>query len=129
MDLTNNNRPVIVYDGQCPVCSRYVRYLRFADAVGEPKLIDARQHPDRVAILNQQGINLDQGMAFILNGQMYAGADAIHAMALCSTQSTIFNKVNAWIFRSPRISRALYPILRFFRNLLLLVLRRGKING
>lgn len=129
MDLTKGNQTVIVYDGECPVCSRYVSYLRLADAVGEPKLIDARQNAEVVAALSQEGINLDYGMIFMLNGRIYAGADAIHAMALCSTRSTTFNKINAWVFQSPRVSRALYPTLRFLRNLLLVILGKKKING
>lgn len=128
MNIDSGNKPVIVYDGECPVCSRYVSYLRLTGTVGEPKLIDARQDAEIVIALSQKGINLDQGMVFILNGKIYAGADAVHAMALCSTRSTTFNKINAWIFQSLRVSRALYPLLRFLRNCLLVILRKKKIN-
>lgn len=129
MAITSGNQAVVIYDGACPVCSRYVSYLRLADAVGKPKLIDARQDADLAAALMREGINLDQGMVFILNGKMYAGADAVHAMALCSTPSTTFNKINAWIFQTPQVSRALYPVLKFLRNCLLFILGKKKINS
>ena len=32
----------IIYDGQCPFCSRYVRLVRLRDSLGQVELVDAR---------------------------------------------------------------------------------------
>ena len=60
---------------------------------------------------------------------LYYGCDAINALALLSSRSGIFNRVAFWVFRSRRVSRALYPALRACRNLLLRMLRRTRINN
>ena len=79
--------------------------------------------------ITKQGLDIDQGMVLKIDEQLYYGSDAIHALALISSQSGIFNRFNYWIFRSKRISRLLYPVLRFFRNLLLKLLNKTKINN
>ncbi|CAN0407117.1 unnamed protein product, partial [Scytosiphon promiscuus] len=40
---------VIVYDGECPFCSQYVKMLRIHESVGTVRLIDARSS-DETAI-------------------------------------------------------------------------------
>ena len=75
------------------------------------------------------GLDIDQGMVVKMNDQIYYGADAIHALALISSRSGLFNRLNYWAFRSKTVSRFLYPLLRSCRNLLLKILRRTKINN
>jgi predicted DCC family thiol-disulfide oxidoreductase YuxK len=36
----------LVYDSECPVCKTYCKYIRIRDAVGNLRLVDARQHGD-----------------------------------------------------------------------------------
>jgi hypothetical protein len=80
-------------------------------------------------MINARGLDIDQGMVLKLDDQLYCGADAIHALALLSTDSGIFNRLNYWLFRSAWLSRLLYPVLRALRNLLLKLLGRRKINN
>ena len=75
------------------------------------------------------GLDIDQGMVLKMGGTIYYGSDAIHALALIGSPSSIFNRVNYWIFRSQTLSRIFYPILRLFRNLLLKILGKTKINN
>jgi predicted DCC family thiol-disulfide oxidoreductase YuxK len=119
---------LIVYDGQCPVCSRYVRMMRLRQSLGHVKLIDARQGGPAVAEIYAAGLDLDEGMALKLGDRWYHGDECVHMLALLSTPSTFFNKVNGAVFRSRPAAKILYPILRAGRNLALLVLGRGKIH-
>jgi hypothetical protein len=48
---------------------------------------------------------------------------------LISSRSGVFNHINFWVFKSKTISKWTYPILRFFRNLLLKILGKTKINN
>jgi hypothetical protein len=75
------------------------------------------------------GLDIDQGMVLKMGSAIYYGADAIHILSLIGNPSGIFNRVNYWAFRSKTVSRMLYPILRFFRNLLLKMLGKTKINN
>jgi predicted DCC family thiol-disulfide oxidoreductase YuxK len=119
---------VIVYDGQCPFCSRYVKLVRLRESLGHVELIDARQGNPVVAEIDAAGLDLDEGMALKFGGRWYHGDECIHMLALLSTPSTVFNKLNGAVFRYRPAAKFFYPILRASRNLALLVLGRGKIQ-
>lgn len=119
----------LIYDAQCPACSHYARLVRIKKELGELVFIDAREvTPFRLEI-DRRGWNLDEGMVLKIGDQMAYGEDALHQLALMSSRSGVFNRLNFWIFRSARISQRIYPILRTGRNLLLLLLRKSKINN
>lgn len=75
------------------------------------------------------GLDIDQGIVLKMDEGLYYGSDAIHALALMSSRAGFFNRINAAVFRSRRLSAVLYPLLRFFRNLLLKALRKPKVNN
>jgi predicted DCC family thiol-disulfide oxidoreductase YuxK len=118
----------IVYDGQCPFCSRYVQLVRLRETLGQVKLVDAREGGPQVEEVRKAGLDLDEGMVLKLDGRLYHGAECIHTLALLSTGSTWFNRINAAMFRSRAASRLLYPVLRTGRNAVLRMLGRSKLN-
>lgn len=119
---------VVVYDGECPFCSRYVGLLRLRAAVGALRLVDARQGGPEVDGLRRAGYDLNQGMAALFGGRVYHGADCLHLLALLSTESGWFNRLNGALFKSARLARLLYPVLRAGRNLTLRLLGRRRIG-
>lgn len=119
---------IIIYDGDCPFCSRYVTMLRLRETLGTIRLVDAREGGPEVDEALARGLDLDEGMALRLNGVYYHGDECIHRLALLSSPSGLFNRVNAAIFRSERLSRLLYPVLRSGRNTALLLLGRKKMG-
>ena len=118
----------IVYDGQCPFCSRYVQLVRLRETLGQIGLFDAREGGPQVEEARRAGLDLDEGMVLKLDGRLYHGAECIHMLALLSTPSSWFNRVNAAMFRSRTASRLLYPVLRAGRNIVLRMLGRSKLN-
>ncbi len=120
---------VLVYDKECPACDNYCRMVRIRESIGQLKIINARNASEFVDKITEKGLDIDQGMVLFLHGQMYYGADAIHALALISSRSGVFNRMNYWIFKSEKISRVFYPVLRFCRNILLKILCKTKINN
>ena len=119
---------LLVYDKECPACDNYCQFVRIRDSAGTLKIVDARENSEVMDEITDQGLDIDQGMVLKMGGQLYYGSDSIHALALISTQSGIFNRLNYWLFRSKAISKCLYPILRFCRHLLLKTLGKPKIN-
>lgn len=117
----------IVYDGECPFCSRYVEIVRLREAVGHVRLVDARHDGPEVAEARRRGLDLNVGMLAIVGGRYYHGAEAVNVLAMLSTRSGLVNRLIAAAFRSPMRARLLYPILRFGRDATLVLLRRQPI--
>ncbi len=113
---------LVIYDGACPFCRRYVRLLRLREAAGPVTLLSARDADPRIVQYQQQGFDLDQGMLVVMDGVVHVGAEAMRVLALCSTPVGWFNRCNRWIFSSVRWSRRLYPLLRAGRAVALRLL-------
>ena len=112
----------VVYDGDCPFCRNYVRLSNLRASGTSVELVNAREKGPIALECAERGFDLDEGMVVILEGRFYHGGDAVNRIALISSPSGIFNRVNRWIFRHPGLSRLLYPGLRACRNLTLRIL-------
>lgn len=102
----------IVYDGQCPFCSRYVQLVRLRERFSV-SLIDARAERERAA---GYGLDLNEGMIVDLDGAVYHGAAAV---ALLSRLARAPGPLSL-----PGVAKVAYPVMRFVRNLTLRVLGR-----
>lgn len=123
-----SNPPIyVIYDGDCPFCSAYVKMVRLREAAGKVELLNAREPHPIVDEVVAAGFNLDEGMALKIGDEILHGDAVIHRLALMTGPSSIFNRLNWWIFRSPTRSRLLYPWMRGGRNLALRLLGRRKL--
>lgn len=124
------SRPTLVYDGECPFCANYVRLLHLRERFPDLQLLDARLNRDHPALrqLNARGLRVDEGMALLSGDRIYHGADSIHALTEFGRPDGAFGRINNWVFRSPRRSAFLYPLLRGGRNLVLRLLGRKKLG-
>jgi predicted DCC family thiol-disulfide oxidoreductase YuxK len=120
---------LLVYDRECPVCDAYCRMVRIRESVGVLRLVNARDASGVMDEITAKGLDIDEGMVLKFGNTLYYGADAIHVLSLMSSRSGVFNRLTYWIFRSKRLSTILYPLFRFFRNLLLKLLRKSRINN
>ena len=125
----NQNEIFLVYDKECPVCNYYCQVIRVNETVGKLKIINARDSSKIMDEITALGLDIDQGMVIKMGSKLYYGSDAIHALALISSRSGVFNRFNYWIFKSKIRSKIFYPILRSCRNLLLKILSVSKINN
>jgi len=120
---------LLVYDRECPVCDAYCRMVRIRESVGALRLVNARDASGIMSEITAKGLDIDEGMVLKFGNTLYYGADAIHVLSLMSSRSGAFNRLTYWIFRSKSRSTILYPLFRFFRNLLLKLLRKSRINN
>lgn len=120
---------LLVYDRECPACNAYCQVVNIRESVGDLRIVNARENSEVMDEITSKGLDIDQGMVLKMGGQLYYGADAIHALALIGSRSGIFNRMNYWMFKSKIVSSVLYPILRLCRNLLLKILGKTKINN
>lgn len=119
---------LIVYDGECPFCSRFVTLYKAKAVVGRIDLIDAREDHPAVRRVKALGYDLDEGMAVLWDGRIYHGADAINFMAMVGAEGDLFNKLNKLIFRVKPLARFLYPFMVAGRNATLKLLGRKLIR-
>ena len=125
----SNRRILLVYDKECPACDYYCHIVNIRDSVGELVLVDARESSDIMAEISELGLDIDQGMVLRIDNSLYYGPDAIHMLALIGSKSGLFNRLNYLFFGSKTLSKIFYPLFKFFRNLLLKLLGKSKINN
>lgn len=118
----------IYYDGDCPFCRQYTQLLRLREQVGQVNLIDVRKDSVARDMLFAAGLDLDQGMALDLNGELFWGADAVHRLSLLSTDATWFNKLNTQVFNRRPIAALLYPLMRAGRSIFFFATGRQRIR-
>jgi len=118
---------VLVYDGECPICSAYCKALALRQLDPGFQVVNAREPHPIVREINRLGLDLDEGFVLKIDGDFYHGADAINRLALIATNTSMFNRINYYIFRSRFLSRLLYPVLRIGRNTILILLGKTKI--
>ncbi len=125
----NTREVYLVYDHECPVCDAYCDRVQIRASAGTLRRVDAREPGPLMDEITARGLDIDQGMVLKVGGSLYYGSEAIHELSVLSGQSDVFNGLNYWTFRSERLARLLYPVLRSLRNLLLKFLRKTKINN
>lgn len=126
---TKKSEIKIIYDGECPLCQNYVRLVKLRENIEDVQLIDARTNPDYVTAMNEKGLNIDQGMLVIYGDTLYYGADAMYILSMLTDTKSWINAFIAFFFKHKILARAFYPICKAFRNAVLFLLRRTKINA
>jgi predicted DCC family thiol-disulfide oxidoreductase YuxK len=119
----------LVYDKECPVCDFYCKRIDVGQSAGQLLRINARDDSEIMEEITALGLDIDEGMVVRIGDELHYGADAIHALALLSSGNGLVNAMSKRIFASRRMSRALYPLFKFTRNMLLKVLRRTRVNN
>ena len=118
----------LLYDGECPLCSRYVRMMRLQECLSDFQLRDARTAQDLVSEHRKAGREINDGMILAVNGAYYYGSEALTAITRMTTPISAFNKFSARLFASPARAQSLYPLMVMGRKLLLIGLGRTGIG-
>lgn len=109
----------LIYDGECPLCKNYARYLDVRDAVGDLVLVNAREGGDMVQEVIDLSYDLNEGMVLKIHGRYYGGSDALHMLALLSGRRGFFSVANRILFTSPGTAWMMYPLLKLGRRIAL----------
>lgn len=119
----------IVYDGDCPLCARYVRHMRLQQSAGPVQLVNAREFPELVRTYAGKGCSLEEGMVAEYGGRTYHGADCVHLLSVLSAREGWVNRCSAYVLRHRRVAGVVYPLLKAGRSLLLRLLCIPKIES
>ncbi|MEM7762546.1 MAG: DCC1-like thiol-disulfide oxidoreductase family protein [Pseudomonadota bacterium] len=127
MSKTETVHNYLVYDGECPLCSRYVQMVTLRRQVGEIGLINAREDHPLVAKVIAQGYDLNEGIVWLEQDRIYFADAAMHRISQLSDGRGLFNRLNGVMFRKENIARLVYPLLKAGRGLLLRLMGRKPI--
>jgi len=119
--------PWLVYDGDCPFCSRYADYVETLAAVPGLKLISARAPCPEVVAALAAGFDLDRVMVLRLEGRWLAGEAAMAELAGRARRHRLWNRLYARLLTLPLFGAAFYRALVAGRLLTLRLLGRGRI--
>ncbi|NEO17474.1 MULTISPECIES: DCC1-like thiol-disulfide oxidoreductase family protein [unclassified Moorena] len=117
----------IVYDGDCPFCTEFVKLIKIREKIRSIDIVNARESPVLRDRLARSGYDLNEGMAVIIDDHdVLFGADAVTALAAWSEDMSTFKRIVFSIMRKKNIMRRIYPVLRFGRNITLFALGRKR---
>lgn len=125
---TSSNNDYLLYDGECPFCTAYVKMQRLREAGVNLSILDARSNPQLVAEELRQGRDVNEGMILRIGDATYFGGDVMFQLSLMSGNSSGINRLFVRVFSNQKMARTLYPLLKFGRGLLLFILGRKKID-
>lgn len=117
----------IIYDGECPFCSAFVRMVRLQQRVGSVALIDARSGNPLVTKAQENGCDLNRGMVVIWQTRLFHGAEAMHLLTVL-TEGGVAGALQRLLFGTPARAARVYPLLAAGRRALLFVLGRRPIR-
>lgn len=126
--MTNDPRLTVVYDGECPFCSNYVRLMALRRSVGPVALIDARAGGPLVEDIRQLGYDLDAGMVVRYGSKIYFGADALVLLSQLTEDQSAIGRITARLLRRPARARFLYPLMKLGRRATLALFGRSLIG-
>ena len=119
----------LVYDQECPVCDFYCKRIDVRQSAGQLLYITARDDSEIMDEMTARGLEMEEGRVVRVGDELHYGADAIHELALLSSGKGFVNAMSRLTFGSRHMSRALYPLFRLARNMLLKVLGRTRVNN
>jgi predicted DCC family thiol-disulfide oxidoreductase YuxK len=110
-----------IYDGDCPICTHAALAFKIRQHHGQLLTLNARDnlcHP-LIQQINEQQIDLDEGMVIYAHGKFYHGAAALRLMASYGRIQNPFMFILKSLYGSKTLTRLTYPWLRGLRNYLL----------
>lgn len=114
----------LFYDGECPFCTQYSELIKVRDQLGQFDIISLREDQESAQEFRDLGLDLEQGFVFRYDGKIYHGAEAMQMLATSTKQSNDpLLKLNHVLFGHRKLSRLLYPVLRFGRSIALFILK------
>ncbi len=113
----------ILYDGDCPFCSHYVKML-WLQKNFDCRLQNAREHLDLVEKFRAQGMEVSDGFIVTLHGRALHGADALSLLSRLSESDRVLNRTLTVAFRNRHFARLSYPIMKAGRLVVLKLLGR-----
>ena len=127
LELTRQ-RPILIYDGDCPFCRNYIAFLRLRTRFPDLELLNAREIPDAVNALRAKGFEINDSMILLEKDNVYWGSIVIQYLARLPDRNSAFTKINRMMLGHPFLAKSLYPILVRLRKFYFKLFRKQLIE-
>lgn len=117
--MENRSSITVVYDGECPLCSRFAMMIRLREQFGQVRLVDARQAHDPLVARLRRTYRLDDGFVVLHEDREYYGAAAMRFLAAATEEKGGTSRLLRAFFRPQGTGSGLYQVLVRGRKLLL----------
>jgi predicted DCC family thiol-disulfide oxidoreductase YuxK len=114
----------VIYDGECPFCTAFVKMARLREAFGEVRLIDARAKDAPLISALRAKYRLDDGFVVVHGGKEYYGPAALEFLSLATADSGWARFLMKLPLFRGRFGQVVYPMLVRGRKLALKLLGR-----
>lgn len=118
----------VIYDGACPFCTAYTKLVQLRESVGTVRLVNARELDPTFLDRLRDSYNVDDGMIFAHEGRIYHGNDAVNRLALLSSDNNVLRRLSSAVLAKPAAAAAIYPFLRFGRNMAIALRGVGRLH-
>jgi len=114
---------VLVYDGECPLCSQSAKAVRLTLRAGKLILVNARTETDHpiMAQIKARHLDLNKGIVVEYKKRIYFAANALSLIAELSDPADPFNYICVLLFKARPMAKFFYPFLRILRDLSLMI--------
>ncbi len=119
VDLTKNDRLVLLYDQACPLCSQLALRYGIEKHFGPVVLLDARKQPCVAEVCKRAGFDLNEGVLVSHAGNLFFGHQALSYLNQVGSLQGWVGSIMAIFLRRPVFSRIAYPLLKTMRSVLL----------
>lgn len=118
---------LVIYDGQCPVCTSFVTRTQVLALGSSIRLVDARHSPGLVAGLRQAGFDLNATFLVATSQDIFVGSEAMSSLSRLDYTSKRWAYLLTATFGDGRRREWLYRLLTRLRRALLLLLGRAPL--
>ena len=121
-----DSKATLLYDGQCPLCSAYGRYVA-AHRTSPVELVDARNRPEMARELRDKGFDINCGMVLLTPDGTFQGKQAIQAISPMISHRGPSGAALRLVVRIPGLATIIYPTIKWLRLISLRLLRRDPV--
>lgn len=109
----------IVYDGECPFCSRFAALVALRERFGTVTLVDARDQTNPLIQRLRAAYKLDDGFVVLHDGREYYGDAAMRFLSGASSEHGVAPRLLRVFFRADGHGAGFYRWLVRARKLVL----------
>ncbi len=117
----------IVYDGECPFCSDFIKVANLRGRFESLSLHNARVRDELVTQLIADGYKLNSGMVVIMDGEILYGDEAARFIVINGSGGFRYHLYKL-ILQNRHLARMSYPVLVFLRKLYFRIVKKPELD-